>query len=129
MHLQGKFLINIIKLMIRCRFLPLNVDSFFDFKLKSCGSVIYIILSIIQNWRWQKNCQNMFLKRLTPEDINIGMLCKQELLFGGGWITWNIASDVYILTNGKKSINVEKNENGELTDTQVFRGRLCVLYE
>ena len=115
--------------MIRCRFLPLNVDSFFDFKLKSCGSVIYIILSIIQNWRWQKNCQNMFLKRLTPEDINIGMLCKQELLFGGGWITWNFASDVYILTNGKKSINVEKNENGESTDTQVFRGRLCVLYE
>ena len=115
--------------MIRCRFLPLNVDSFFDFKLKSCGSVIYIILSIIQNWRWQKNCQNMFLKRLTPEDINIGLLCKQELLFGGGWFTWNIASDVYILTNGKKSINAEKNENGELTDTQVFRGRLCVLYE
>ena len=29
-----------IKLMIKSRFLPLNVDSFFDFKLKSCGSVI-----------------------------------------------------------------------------------------
>ena len=26
--------------MIKSRFLPLNVDSFFDFKLKSCGSVI-----------------------------------------------------------------------------------------
>ena len=29
-----------IKLMIKCGSLPLNVDSFFDFKLKSCGSVI-----------------------------------------------------------------------------------------
>ena len=29
-----------IKLMIKSRFLPLNMDSFFDFKLKSCGSVI-----------------------------------------------------------------------------------------
>ena len=27
-----------IKLMIKCRFLPLNVDSFYDFKLKSCES-------------------------------------------------------------------------------------------
>ena len=40
MHLQGKFEIKMIKLMIKNRFLPLNVDSFFDFKLKSCGSVI-----------------------------------------------------------------------------------------
>ena len=24
--------------MIKCRFLPLNVDSFYDFKLKSCES-------------------------------------------------------------------------------------------
>ena len=29
-----------IKLMIRWKFLPLNVDSFFDFQLKSCGSEI-----------------------------------------------------------------------------------------
>lgn len=29
-----------IKLMIRWKFLPLNVESFFDFKLKSCGSEI-----------------------------------------------------------------------------------------
>ena len=34
---------------------------------------------------------------------------------------------VYILTKGKKSINVEKNENVELPHTQVFCGRLCVL--
>ena len=27
------------------------------------------------------------------------------ILEGGGWITWNIVSDVYILTKGKKSIN------------------------
>ena len=26
--------------MIKCGSLPLNVDSFFDFNLKSCGSVI-----------------------------------------------------------------------------------------
>ena len=31
---------NMIKLVIKCRFLPLNMDTFFDFKLKSCGSVI-----------------------------------------------------------------------------------------
>ena len=31
---------------------------------------------------------------------------------GGGWITWNIISDVYIPTTGKKSINAVKNENG-----------------
>ena len=34
---------------------------------------------------------------------------------------------VYILTKGKKSINVEKNENVELPHTQVFCGRLCVV--
>ena len=51
---------------------------------------------------------------------NIGMLCMQELFWRGGWITWNIVSDVYILTKGKKSINAEKNKNVELTHTQVF---------
>ena len=51
MPLQGKFEINMIKLMIKYRFLALNVDSFFDFKLKSRGSVIYMILSNNQNWR------------------------------------------------------------------------------
>ena len=59
----------------------------------------------------------------------IGMLCMQELFFWGGWITWNIVSDVYIFTKRKKSINAEKNENVELTHTQVFCGRLCVLCE
>ena len=34
---------------------------------------------------------------------------------------------VYILTEGEKSINAEKNENVELPHTQVFCGRLCVL--
>ena len=29
-----------VELVIKSRFLSLNVDSFFDFKLKSCGSVI-----------------------------------------------------------------------------------------
>ena len=55
------------------------------------------------------------------------MLCMQKLFFGGGWITWNIVSDVYILTKGKKSIDVEKNENVKLTHSQVFCGRLCVV--
>ena len=41
----------------------------------------------------------------------------QELFIGGGWITWNIVSYVYIFTEGKKSINAEKNENIELTHT------------
>ena len=57
------------------------------------------------------------------------MLCMQELYFWGGWITWNIVSDVNIFTKGKKSINAEKNENVELTHKQVFCGRLCVLRE
>ena len=57
------------------------------------------------------------------------LLCMQELFFGGGWITLNIVSDVYILTKGKKSINAVKNENVELTHTQVVCGRLCVLWE
>ena len=29
------------------------------------------------------------------------------------WITWNIVSDVFILTKGKKNIHAEKNENVE----------------
>ena len=50
----------------------------------------------------------------------------QELFFR--WINWNIASDVYIFTKGK-CINAEKNENVEITHTQVFCGRLCMLWE
>ena len=49
-----------------------------------------------------------------------------RVFLGCGWITSNIASDVYILTKGKKSINAKENENVELTHTQVFCGRLCV---
>ena len=30
MQLEGKFLINMIKLMIKCRLHPLNVDNFFQ---------------------------------------------------------------------------------------------------
>ena len=52
-----------------------------------------------------------------------------RVIFWGGWITWNIVSDVYIFTKGKKSINAEKNGNVRLTHTQVFCGRLCVLGE
>ena len=39
MQLQEKFYINMIELMIKCRLPPLHVDSFFDFKLESCGSL------------------------------------------------------------------------------------------
>ena len=51
------------------------------------------------------------------------------IFFLGEWINWNIVSDVYIFTKGKKSINAEKNENVELTYTQVVRCRLRVLCE
>ena len=51
-----------------------------------------------------------------------------RVVFLGGWINWNNVSDVYIFTKGK-SISAKKNENVELTHTQVFCGRLCVLYE
>ena len=49
-----------------------------------------------------------------------------RVIFLGGWINWNILSDVYIFTKGK-SIKMEKNKNVELTHTQVFWGWLCVL--
>ena len=55
------------------------------------------------------------------------MLCMQEFFFWDGWITGNIVIDNYIFTKGNKSINAKKNENVELTHTQVFCGRLCVL--
>ena len=52
---------------------------------------------------------------------NIGLLCMHKSYFlGGGWITLNIVSDVYILTKGKKSINAAKNENVELTLTGIL---------
>ena len=48
------------------------------------------------------------------------MLCMQELFFRvGGWINWNIVSDVYIFTK-EKSISAQKNENVELTHSQYF---------
>ena len=34
--------------MIKSRFLPLNVDSFFDFNLKSCGHVIQDVKTLIR---------------------------------------------------------------------------------
>ena len=37
-----------IKLVIKNRFLPLNVDSFFDFKLKTYGSVIWDVEALIR---------------------------------------------------------------------------------
>ena len=85
----------------------------------------------------QSNSQYKYLALLSSTSLvvwpltmlNIGMLCMQEIILGGEWITWNIVSDVYILTKGKKSINAEKNENVELPHTQVFCGRLCVLCE
>ena len=46
--------------------------------------------------------------------------------FLGGWINWNMVSDVYIFTKGKSN-NPAKNENVELTHTQVFCGWLCAV--
>ena len=57
------------------------------------------------------------------------MLCMQELFFGDGWITWNIVSDVFILTKGKKSIKAEKNENGgykmQTENLKIFFSLVC----
>ena len=47
---------------------------------------------------------------VTIAEKNIGILCMQELFFGGGWITWSIVSDVFIISKGKKSINAEIKE-------------------
>ena len=46
--------------------------------------------------------------------------------FLGGWINWNMVSDVYIFKKGKSN-NPAKNENVELTHTQVFCGWLCAV--
>ena len=54
---------------------------------------------------------------VTVAEKNIGILCMQELFFGGWWVTWNIVSDVFIISKGKESINAEKNENVELIHT------------
>ena len=66
----------------------------------------------------------------TRLNLNIDMLCMQELFFWR-WVDYlkhcQIVSDVHIHTKGKKSINAEKDENVEVTHTQVFCGRLCVL--
>ena len=48
----------------------------------------------------------------------------QKLFFKAG----GLIDDVHIFTKGK-SINAEKDENVELTRSQVFFGRLCVLFE
>ena len=53
---------------------------------------------------------------------NIGMLCLQELFFGGGWFSWNFVNDVYIVIKGKKIINMEKNKNVELTHCRLQSG-------
>ena len=45
---KGRCLINMIKMVIKRRFLLLNVGSFFDFKLKSCGGVIQDVKSLIR---------------------------------------------------------------------------------
>ena len=60
--------------------------------------------------------------------VNVGILSMWELFFWGGWINWNNVTNVYIFAKGR-SINAEKNENVELTHTQVFCGRLCVLHD
>ena len=52
----------------------------------------------------------------------------QELFFGvGGLLETLQVMSIYSFTKGEKSINAEKNENVELTHTQVFCGRLCVV--
>ena len=51
--------------------------------------------------------------------------CKSYFSWGG-WIDWNIVSDVYIFTKGK-STNAERNQNVQLNHSRVFCGRLCVL--
>ena len=56
---------------------------------------------------------------------NMGMLCMQELFFWGGWTTWNSISDVYMFPKGKKSFNADKDENVELTHTQVCCANNC----
>ena len=49
-----------------------------------------------------------------------------RVIFLVGWINWNIVSDVYILTK-RKSVNAEKNENVELTQTGILRSIVYVV--
>ena len=50
--------------MIKYRLLPLNVDSFFNFKLESCGSVIWDAKTLIRTrsatlWRIMQIFENV----------------------------------------------------------------------
>ena len=53
-----------IKLMIKCRFLPLNVDSLFDFKLKSCRSVIQDAKTLIKTSDEWMSARGLFCVKL-----------------------------------------------------------------
>ena len=41
---------------------------------------------------------------------NIDMLCMQDLFFGGGWIAWNIVSDVYILQKERRVLTGKRTK-------------------
>ena len=47
---------------------------------------------------------------MCKEFKNIGMLWMQELFFGGGWITWNIVSDVYILQKERRVLTGKRTK-------------------
>ena len=66
-----------IKLMIKCRFLPLNVDSFYDFKLKSCESTHTHTHTHFTQTRRLINLQLNFTKRACPQlaKANLGGPC------------------------------------------------------
>ena len=48
-----------------------------------------------------------------------------RVIFLGWGTTWNSISDVYMFTEGKKSFNADKDENVELTHTQVCCANNC----
>ena len=75
--------------------------------------------------------KKLIILKLRPSEENLKhrYAMHERVFLEGGWITWNIVSDVYILTKGKKSISVERNENVELTHRQIFCDRLYVLSE
>ena len=48
-----------------------------------------------------------------------------RVIFWGWGTTWNSISDVYMFAKGKKSFNADKDENVELTHTQVCCANNC----
>ena len=87
-----------IKLMIKSRFLPLNVDSFFDFKLKSCGSVIQDAKTQLLDLTLKNHlvavAKHLWLNKFAHNVLNLSIWF--SLICGGALIPGLIGSSAFV---------------------------------